>query len=103
MNAEQLKAQLVEHNPIDRLALLAKSGVPVFHIHGDVDKVVPLELNSGLLAERYRELGGTMDLEVVEGQGHNMWEGWFQSQRLVDFVLESLGNEKPAEKNLGSN
>ena len=26
-------------------------------------------------------------LEIVKGQGHNMWPGWFQSQNLVDFVI----------------
>jgi hypothetical protein len=29
-----------------------------------------------------------MHLEVAQGQGHNMWEGFFQSQPLVDFVIE---------------
>ena len=30
------------HNPVARLAPLAKAGVPIFHIHGDSDAVVPL-------------------------------------------------------------
>ena len=29
-----------------------------------------------------------MTLEVVKGQGHNMWVGWFQSQALVDFLIK---------------
>ena len=29
-----------------------------------------------------------MTLEVVKGQGHNMWDGWFKSQNLVDFVIK---------------
>lgn len=62
-------------------------GVPVFHIHGNSDTVVPLEANSAELAKRYREYGGPIKIEVVEGQGHNMWEGWFTSQRLTDFVI----------------
>ena len=28
-----------------------------------------------------------MTLEVVKGQGHNLWMGWFHSQKLVDFIL----------------
>jgi dipeptidyl aminopeptidase/acylaminoacyl peptidase len=80
--------QLAQHNPIDRLAPLAKANVPIFHIHGDQDVVVPLETNSGEVAKRYAQLGGTMKLEVVKGQGHNMWPGWFQSQALVQFVLK---------------
>jgi len=83
----QLLAQLAAHNPIDRLASLAEAHVPIYHIHGDCDTVVPLEENSGKLAQRYRQLGGEITLNVVKGQGHNMWPGWFQSQELVDFVI----------------
>ena len=78
LTAEQLKADSNKYNPVDRLAKLAKANVPIFHIHGDQDTVVPLDDNSALLAQRYRELGGTIELEVVVGQGHNMWDGWFQ-------------------------
>jgi hypothetical protein len=28
-----------------------------------------------------------MTLEIVKGQGHNLWFGWFRSQKLVDFVI----------------
>jgi len=88
LTAEQLKAQLAKHNPIDRLAPLAKAKVPIFHIHGDMDRVVPLDKNSAMIKQRYDKLGGPMTLEVIEGQGHNMWLGWFQSQKLVDFVVK---------------
>jgi hypothetical protein len=87
MTAAELEAQLPQHNPLDRLAPLAKAGVPVFHIHGDSDTVVPLAENSEAIANRYRGMGGSMRLRVVPGQGHNMWEGFFQSQDLVEFVI----------------
>ena len=93
MTADQLRAELDQQNPVDRLAPLAQARVPLFHIHGDRDKVVPLEQNSALLAQRYRELGGPVKLEVVAGQGHNMWRGWFESQALVDFVLSHARRE----------
>ena len=86
MTADQMKEHVAEHNPVDRLASLAKAGVPLFAIHGDDDKVVPLPLNSGLLKERYTALGGSMQLIIPPGQGHNMWEGFFHCQELVDFV-----------------
>ena len=94
LSAEELEAQLAKHNPIDRLKLLAKAKVPIFHIHGDQDRVVPLDKNSGLIKERYDKLGGSMMLEVVKGQGHNMWNGWFQSQALVDFVIKHATNPR---------
>ena len=88
MTADQLKEKLPEHNPIDRLAPLAKAKVPIFHIHGDVDRVVPLEANSGEVARRYKKLGGQMELVIAKDQGHNMWQGFFTCQALVDFVVE---------------
>jgi hypothetical protein len=87
LTAEQLDEQLPRHNPIDRLAPLAKAGVPIFHIHGDTDDVVPLQDNSGLLASRYREQGGSMRLRIPPGQGHNVWDGFFQCAELVEFVI----------------
>lgn len=83
----ELGARLTEHNPVDRLAPLAEAAVPLFAIHGDSDQVVPLEANSGEVRKRYEALGGRMQLVIPRGQGHNMWEGLFQSQALVEFVL----------------
>jgi pimeloyl-ACP methyl ester carboxylesterase len=83
---DELKRRLSEHNPVDRLAPLAEAHVPLFAIHGDVDKTVPLEANSGLLKERYTALGGDMQLIVIPGQGHNMWKGFFESEELIGFV-----------------
>jgi len=55
--------------------------------NGLSDGVVPHEENSGLLAERYRALGGPVEVELIKGQGHNMWRGWFESQRLTNFMI----------------
>lgn len=87
LTADQLKARLMEFNPVDRLQPLVKAGVPLFAIHGDVDRLVPLEANSGLMKQRCEELGGRMELIIPEGQGHSMWPGFFQSEELVAFVL----------------
>jgi len=89
LTEEEFAAHLKEHNPVDRLERLAKARVPLFAIHGDVDQVVPLEQNSGLLKARYDALGGKMQLSVIKDQGHNMWSGFFQCQELVDFILKN--------------
>ena len=36
------------------------------------------------LARRYREMGGSMRLRIPPGQGHNVWDGFFQCQELVE-------------------
>lgn len=85
--------QLKEFNPVDRLKGLAQAKIPLFAVHGDNDTAVPLELNSGLLKERYTALGGTMELLVAPGAPHGTWkregvqgDGFFRCQELVDFV-----------------
>jgi dipeptidyl aminopeptidase/acylaminoacyl peptidase len=83
----QFAEQIADHNPIERLARLAEARVPIFHIHGDADEVVPLEANSAALEQRYRALGGPVTVRVIEGRGHDLWHGWFQCQELVDFVI----------------
>jgi len=88
LTADRLQQQLDTFNPIARIARLAAAGVPVFHLHGDADKVVPLEDNSELLATRYRAAGGTFDLETVAGGGHTMARRWFESTRLTDFMIQ---------------
>jgi pimeloyl-ACP methyl ester carboxylesterase len=89
MTAESLAVHLTEYNPIDRLASLARNGVPLFAIHGDQDALVPLEKNSGEMKKRYDSMGGKMKLIVAKGQGHNMWEGFFKSEELVRFVIKN--------------
>ncbi|MBJ07267.1 MAG: alpha/beta hydrolase [Verrucomicrobiaceae bacterium] len=87
LDASGLKSALGKHNPIARLAPLASAKIPIFHIHGDQDRVVPLEDNSGLVAALYEKAGGPVTLKVIKKQGHNMWPGWFQDQDLVNFVI----------------
>jgi hypothetical protein len=91
LRAPELEAHQTEHNPIDRLALLAKASVPILHVHGDADTVVPLEKNAGELVRRYRALGGPARLIVIPGKGHQVCDEFFHCQQLVDFVAEHSG------------
>ena len=67
-DAEALAAKV---NPIDNLQPLATAGIPLLHVHGEADDVVPWDENTGLLAERYRKLGGTITLIPKPGVGHH--------------------------------
>ncbi len=93
MSVEDLQKELGRHNPVDRLAPLAANGVPLFHLHGDQDTVVPLAENSGLVASRYRELGGSIELVVVPGKGHEIAPEFWENPRLAEFFRKCL--EKP--------
>lgn len=86
----ELEAELEKCNPVARLGSLAKANVPVFIIHGDVDKVVPLEANSQALVDQYAEAGKgkLVKLVVAKGQGHNFWPGFFRCEELIEFAIQ---------------
>jgi len=88
LTPEELSGRLAEFNPVDRLTALAAAGIPILHLHGDQDRTVPLGANSAEVARRYLELGGPMTLRVFEDRGHDMWEGWFRSAELTDFLID---------------
>ncbi len=101
LSSEELGKKLAEHNPIERLAPLAKARVPALLIHGDDDKVVPLEQNSAEFAARYKAHGaeGLAKVIIAKGQGHNYWEGFFRSQELVNFAIaRARAGGQPAAK-----
>ena len=87
MSCDELKGELAEHNPIDRLEPLARAGVPIFHVHGDVDETVPLEDNAGELAERYEALGGAVQLVIIEGKGHEVCDEFRKCPELLEFFV----------------
>lgn len=89
LTGEELQGKLAEHNPIERIGVLAKAKVPALLIHGDDDKVVPLKENSAEFVARYKAAGSgdSVTLIVAKGQGHNYWEGFFRCQELVDFAI----------------
>lgn len=89
LTPQRLEEKLAEHNPIAKGNVLAKAKIPLLLIHGDVDKLVPLEPNSAALVEHYKN-AGTADvatLVVPKGQGHNMWDGFFRSAELIEFAI----------------
>lgn len=89
LSPHALEQQAAELNPISRVELLAKAKLPMFLIHGDEDAVVPLKENSAAVADAYKRAGAEAALQLViaSGQGHNMWEGFFRCQELVDFAI----------------
>ena len=87
MSVDELRENLQKHNPIDRLAPLADRDVPILHIHGDADRLVPLEPNTMELARRYRALGKELEVIIVRGVGHGRWPELFDDPRMLDFFL----------------
>jgi len=76
-----------DKNPVDNLAPLAKAKVPLLHVYGDADEVVPWEENTGLIAERYQKLGGSITLIAKPGVGHHP-HGLEDSTPIVEFIVK---------------
>jgi acetyl esterase/lipase len=83
-----------DKNPVDRLAQLARAKVPLLHVYGDADEVVPWEENTGLIAERCRKLGGQITLIVKPGGGHHP-HGLDDSTPIVEFIARHASVASP--------
>lgn len=88
MDKKTFIEEIDAHNPINYLPGMAKAQVPIFLVHGDSDKVVPIDENSGLVEKRYQELGGKVDVEVVPGAGHQVIDAFFKSKNLIEFLIK---------------
>jgi len=84
------EALAYDQNPVDQLAPLAKAQVPLLHVYGDADDVVPWDENTGVIAERYRKLGGSITLIAKPGVGHHP-HGLDDPSPIVDFIVRHAG------------
>lgn len=90
MEEALLRAKLDELNPVSLLGGLAKQKVPMFSVHGDADKIVPLEENTQLLQQRYQALGGTCEVKLIPKGGHEVTPAFFECRELIDFILKQV-------------
>ncbi len=85
----EAEAATYRGNPIDTLATIAAAKIPLFHVISMNDVIVPPAENTLILAERYRALGGTIDvLRVPKGtersNGHHFEHP--DPLRVADFI-----------------
>ena len=83
--ANDAEAKAYPGNPVDSLAPLAAAGVPLLHVFGDADDVVPWEENTGRIAEQYPKLGGSITLIRKPGVGHHP-HGLEDSTPIIEFL-----------------
>lgn len=81
------EANAYKGNPVDSLAPLAKAGVPILHVVGDADKVVPVSANTAVAEKRYKEMGGQFTVIHKAGVGHHP-HSLKDPKPIVDFVLK---------------
>lgn len=89
MTPAELLQNLHEFNPIDNLTPLANEKIPILIVHGNADKRVPLEANSGKLIRRYKMLGGPGEIIIIPDRGHELIPEYFQNKAIIDFLLKN--------------
>ena len=87
MTEAQFVANINLYAPVLNSAPLAQAGVPIYHISGDSDLTVPAVTNSLAMQAFYEGNGGTMTVELVAGHGHEEIPEYFQSSKLLKFLI----------------
>lgn len=89
---DEAEALAYPGNPIDILPALAKAGIALIHVVGDADDVVPVAENTAIVEERYKKLGGIIEVIHKPGAGHHP-HGLGDKERkpVVDFILKHGG------------
>lgn len=81
-------------SPIDRVEPVAKAGIPILSVCGDADVNVPLPENTAILAERYRALGGHIEVIIKPGGKHHP-HSLEDPTPIVDFLLKHAQGLSP--------
>lgn len=86
-------------NPVDNLAPLAKARIPVLSVVGDADDVVPMEENTAVVAQRYRQLGGPITVIIKPGVGHHP-HSLKDPAPIVDYILRATSGSSFSPREL---
>jgi alpha-L-fucosidase 2 len=89
---DEQEAEAYALNPVDHLAPLAKAGIPILHVVGDADDVVPVADNTALAEARYKKMGGIFEVIHKPDVGHHP-HSLKDPQPIVDFVLRHSGGK----------
>ena len=82
----EAEALAYPRNPIDTLEPLAKAGVALIHVVGDVDTAVPADENTAIIETRYHKLGGEIKVIHKPACGHHP-HGLDDPTPVVDFIV----------------
>jgi pimeloyl-ACP methyl ester carboxylesterase len=76
--------------PLYNCVEIARANIPVLHVCGTADEVVPFEENSLIVEEKIKDAGGNIMMILKEGMGHHP-HCLPDPSPIVDFILENLG------------
>lgn len=80
-------------NPIDAASAIAKAKIPVLHVVGDADEVVPVAENTAIFEERLRKLGTSLTVIHKPGVEHHP-HSLNNPTTIVQFILTATGRDE---------
>ena len=83
---DEAEALAWPQNPVDSLEALAKAKIPLIHVVGDVDEVVPVAENTAIMERRYQALNGEITVFHKPTVGHHP-HGLDDTAPLVSLIL----------------
>lgn len=86
---DETEALAYRGNPVDVLETLAKAGIAIIHVVGDVDDVVPVAENTAIIEARYHKLGGEVQVIHKPGVGHHP-HGLDDPTPVVKFIMDHV-------------
>ena len=86
--ASEAEALAYTKNPTEKLAPLAAAKVPLLHVCGDADEVVPYQENTAILKDRYEKLGGSITVIIKKGFGHHPHGLAENPTPIVEFIMK---------------
>ena len=85
---DSLSVQKFKDIPLNNAVKVARAHIPVLHVCGLADEVVPYAENTKILAKNFRDAGGNIQLILKEGVGHHP-HSLKNPKPIVDFILEN--------------
>lgn len=79
-----------KRNPIDCAPIIAKTRIPIIHVVGDADKIVPVDENTTIFEERMNAFNHPITLIHKPGVDHHP-HSLNNPEPIVRFILEATG------------
>ena len=85
----EAEARQWNKNPMDHAGILAKAGIPILHVVGDVDETVPYRDNTEIFEAKMQRLGAPIQVIHKPAVAHHP-HSLNNPQPIVDFILKAM-------------
>lgn len=89
----EVQALAWRHNPVDCAPVIAEAKIPVIHVVGDVDTVVPVDENTAIFEEHMKRLNAPITVIHKPAVGHHP-HSLNNPEVIVRFILTATGLNK---------